>query len=68
MKIFLQKHEIHAALVNYIDSQGITTVDKNINVSINSKKGASITAEVDITEQSVQEPNESNDASIFGDS
>lgn len=51
MKTLFTQDEIQQALVNYMSGQGIVTNDRNINVTfIRGRKGAGISAEVEVTD------------------
>lgn len=55
MKTLFSQAEIQQALVNFIAAQGIVIKDRDINVTfVRGRKGAGITAEVDIVDPTNQ--------------
>lgn len=63
MKLSLQDHEIRKAIVAYVDTLGINTTGKKIEVDITKgRKTNTLTAEVDIT---TADENEKSDPTLF---
>lgn len=69
MQLTLQDNEIKRAVIDYIDSQGINTIGKHIDVSIVNGRKTGLSATVSINDPDTPTPDDDNsggDGSIFG--